>query len=119
MERLQLRIGITLDEEAVAALVTLLRKAIPEFTVLDEKREARLRASQHALFSGQKPPDDRGLLIDTGRQQNCSRCRSERYGACGTRERCHHLFVWAEQFDGATENSRRGWRQDGQPIGEG
>lgn len=64
MERLQLRIGITLDEEAVAALVTLLRKAIPEFTVQDEKREARLRASQHALFSGQKPPDDRGLLID-------------------------------------------------------
>jgi excisionase family DNA binding protein len=60
-----LQIGITLDEEAIAVLVTLLRKALSETSSVDEKRKARLRASQHALFSGQTPPDDRGLLIDS------------------------------------------------------
>ena len=65
MEPIQLQIGITLDENAVAALVTLMRKAFPDTTVLDEKREARFRASQHALFRGEKPPEDKGLLIDS------------------------------------------------------
>ena len=64
MQPLHLQIGITLDENSVAALIALMRRAFPEATVADDKREARLRASQHALFGGQKPPEDKGLLID-------------------------------------------------------
>lgn len=63
MERIQLQIGVTLDEQAVAALVGLIRKAFPEASVEDEKREARLRASEHALLGGQKLPEDKGLLM--------------------------------------------------------
>jgi len=65
MERIQFQIGITLDEEAVVALVALMRRAFPDSTVVDERREARLRASKGALFGGEKPPEDKGLLIDT------------------------------------------------------
>ena len=54
-----------MDEEAIAVLVTLLRKALSETSSLDEKREARLRASQHALLGGKPLPDDKGLLIDS------------------------------------------------------
>src|SRR5206468_9872475 len=31
----------------------------------DERRNARLRASQNAIFGREKPPDDQGLLIDS------------------------------------------------------
>ena len=64
MEPIHLQIGLALDEKAVAAVITLIRKAFPKATVVDEKRESRLRVSQHALFAGQKPPEDKGLLID-------------------------------------------------------
>ena len=64
MEHMQLQIGITLDEKAVAAVFALMRKAFPGSTPEDENREARMRASRNALFGGQKPPDDKGLLID-------------------------------------------------------
>ncbi|MHB8971281.1 MAG: helix-turn-helix transcriptional regulator [Pirellulaceae bacterium] len=64
MEVVHLRVGITLDAEAIATLIALLRKVIPEAPVEDAKREARLHASRNALFAGQKPPEDRGLLID-------------------------------------------------------
>ena len=65
MKRMQLQIAITLDEEAVAAVVALMRKAFPDSEAEDEKREARIRASRHALFGGQRPPEDKGLLIDS------------------------------------------------------
>ena len=63
MEQIQLQIGVTLNEQAVAALVGLIRKAFPEASVEDQKRETRLRASQHALLGGQKLPEDKGLLL--------------------------------------------------------
>jgi predicted DNA-binding transcriptional regulator AlpA len=65
MDGVQLQIGITLDEKAVATLVELLRQGVSQGAIQDEKREARIRASQHALFGGQEPPEDMGLLIDT------------------------------------------------------
>jgi hypothetical protein len=65
MERTQLQLTITLDEKAVAAVVALMREAFPDSTPDDEKRETRLRASRNALFAGQKPPEDKGLLIDS------------------------------------------------------
>lgn len=58
------QIGITLDEQAVAALVALFRQVLPETMIEEERRQARLHASQHAHFGGQEPPKDKGLLID-------------------------------------------------------
>jgi excisionase family DNA binding protein len=65
MERIQMQIGITLDEQAVATFVGLMRKACYEPSVEDQKREARLHASRNALFAGEKPPEDKGLLINS------------------------------------------------------
>lgn len=64
MKTIQLQLGIALDEEAVETLVELMKRVVREVTGIDEQKEARLRASQHALFGGQKPPEDMGLLID-------------------------------------------------------
>ena len=64
MKPIQLQVSITLDEEAVATVLGLLRQAMPGMTPEAEKRQARRRASQHALYGGQKPPEDKGLLID-------------------------------------------------------
>ena len=65
MKSVQVQVGITLGEEAVATLASLLREAILDDRGYEEKREARVRAFRHALFGGQKPPEDIGLLIDT------------------------------------------------------
>ena len=65
MERMQLQLAITLDEKAVAAVVALMREAFPDSTPEDEKREDRMRASRDAIFGGQKPPEDKGLLVDS------------------------------------------------------
>lgn len=69
------QLGIAVDEDAFTLLVGLLTEALERIrqeqarkTSLDEKdekRAARLKASQDALFAGQKPPTDRGLLLDT------------------------------------------------------
>jgi excisionase family DNA binding protein len=68
----QFRIGITLDEDGSQVLVELLTEALgqvqaqqPRSAPFDEKRAARPKASQNALFSGQEPPTDRGLLLNT------------------------------------------------------
>lgn len=84
MKEVQLRVAITLDQATVASLVELLRQAIDQGTVRcthatpDATKRSRedepaapavkrtpVKASQHALFGSQKPPEDRGLLIDT------------------------------------------------------
>lgn len=61
MKPLTTQITVTLDEEL---LFDLIRRAVISATGFDPQREARLRASQHANFGGQKPPEDKGLLID-------------------------------------------------------
>jgi excisionase family DNA binding protein len=69
MKTIQVQLAITLDETAAQSLAELLAPAIKQAIGLpasqfDQKREARLRASRHAHFGGQKPPEDQGLLID-------------------------------------------------------
>ena len=55
-----LEITVTLDEEILADLI---RRAVISATGIDRQKEARVRASQHANFGGQTPPEE-GLLID-------------------------------------------------------
>lgn len=62
MKPINLQITVTLDEDI---LTDLIRRAVISATGIDPEREARVRASQHANFGGQKPPEDKGLLIDT------------------------------------------------------
>lgn len=69
MKTIQLQLSVTIGEDASRVLAEILGPAIqqaqsPPKNDLDERREARLRGSQHALFAGQKPPEDQGLLID-------------------------------------------------------
>lgn len=70
----QLNLSLTLEEDAFNVLVDLLTKALDrvssqrsELSPVDKKQVARLRASQNANFMGQKPPEDKGLLIDSRR----------------------------------------------------
>lgn len=70
MKTIQVQLAITLDETAARSLAELLAPAIKQALGLpasefDQKREARLRASQNAIFGGEKPPEDQGLLIDS------------------------------------------------------
>jgi excisionase family DNA binding protein len=72
MNSRQLNLTLTLEEDAFNILVDLLTKSLSkvspkqsESSPVDERRAARLKASQHALFAGEKPPTDRGLLIDS------------------------------------------------------
>ena len=62
MKPISMQITVPLDEDI---LTELLRRAVISATGIDPQREARVRASQHANFGGQKPPEDKGLLIDT------------------------------------------------------
>ena len=68
MQPLHLQIGITLDENSVAALIVLMRRAFPETTVADDKRARRSCFAVRALFGGQEPPEDKGLLIEIDRR---------------------------------------------------
>jgi excisionase family DNA binding protein len=65
METTYFKIGITIEREAMTTLVELLKQVLNAAQGIDEERERRLRASQNALFAGQKPPEDKGLLIDS------------------------------------------------------
>ena len=65
MEPLHLKIGIMIERESMTTLVDLLKQVVKSAQGVDEERDRRLRASQNALFAGQKPPDDKGLLINT------------------------------------------------------
>jgi excisionase family DNA binding protein len=65
MKTIQVQVAITLDEPAIRSLAELLATALSERTDEEKKREARPRASQNALFAGEKPPEAQGLLVDT------------------------------------------------------
>lgn len=61
MKPVTLQLSVTLDEDL---LTEIIRRAVISAMGIDPQREARVRASQHANFGGQKPPEDKGLLID-------------------------------------------------------
>jgi excisionase family DNA binding protein len=65
METTCFKIGITIERENIPALVELLKQVLKAAQGDDEAKERRLQASRNANFAGQKPPDDRGLLIDS------------------------------------------------------
>lgn len=70
MTPVQIRLTLSLDESAAKALADLLvpvmREALapPPQTVDETKRQARLLASRKAIFGGEEPPTEHGLLID-------------------------------------------------------
>ena len=70
MKMIQVQLAVTLDDNAARTLAELLTPAIKQAIGLvgghsDAKQYARYRASQNALFAGEKPPEDKGLLIDS------------------------------------------------------
>ena len=70
MKTVQIQLSITLDETAAKSLAELLGPAIKQATAnsaseTDERRNARLQASQNAIFGGEQPPSDQGLLINS------------------------------------------------------
>jgi hypothetical protein len=69
MKAIQVQLTITLDESAANTLAELLapaiKRAVEKPDASDDRREARLRASQNAIFAGANPPDNKGLLIDS------------------------------------------------------
>ncbi|MGA2620178.1 MAG: helix-turn-helix domain-containing protein [Thermoguttaceae bacterium] len=72
MNARQLQLGVTLDENAVHLLVDLLAQALnriqprqPQAPSPEEKHAARIKACQNAIFAGQQPPTDRGLLLNS------------------------------------------------------
>jgi excisionase family DNA binding protein len=65
MKPLELSLRVTIDDAGVQAIVDVIRQALRVDGEVDALGEARMRASRNALFAGQKPPEDRGLLIDT------------------------------------------------------
>lgn len=69
MQTIQVQLAITLGDDAAEALAKLLglalRQAAISTNTIDGEKESRLRASQNAIFVGQKPTDDQGMLIDS------------------------------------------------------
>lgn len=70
MKTIQLQVAVSLDENGSKILVELLGQALKQASLpqngdVDERREARLRASRNAIFAGQKTPEEAGLLVDT------------------------------------------------------
>lgn len=70
MKTIQLQMSVTVGDDSEKILVDLLVQAIKQVTTeprveADEKRAARLAQSRNAIFAGQKPPKDAGLLIDS------------------------------------------------------
>jgi hypothetical protein len=65
METAYFKIGITIERESMPALVELLKQVFKAAQVNDEAKDRRLQASRNAMYAGQKPPEDKGLLIDS------------------------------------------------------
>jgi excisionase family DNA binding protein len=69
MHTIQVQLAIMLSDEAANALAKVLGPTLRQAAVpagdADGGRAARLQPSQNAIFGGQKPPDDQGLLIDS------------------------------------------------------
>ena len=70
MNPIQIPLTITLNEVAVKELadqiVSMVRQSLapPPPTESETKRQARLAASRKAMFGGEEPPTEHGLLID-------------------------------------------------------
>jgi excisionase family DNA binding protein len=65
METTYFKIGITIERENMPALVELLKQVLRAVQGDDEAKERRLQASRNAIFAGQKPPEDKGLLTNS------------------------------------------------------
>lgn len=65
MKPIQFQVSLMLNEDGANTLVELIRRALKPDGGFDPQRDARLKSSRDALFAGQKPPEDQGLLIDT------------------------------------------------------
>ena len=70
MQTIQVQLAITLGEDAAKIVAELLGPAFRQAAALlasdtDEGREARLRASQNAIFAEEKPSEDQRWLIDS------------------------------------------------------
>lgn len=69
MATIHLQLAVTLNDDAAKALAEVLgpaiRQATQSGTEADAARQARVTASRHALFGGEVPPEDQGLLIDS------------------------------------------------------
>ena len=82
MKPLRFQIGVTIDSDAATTLIELIQQAVQKGTAQlvqsravplgtrepDSQRKPQmtpLERSQHALFGGQKPPDNMGLLVNT------------------------------------------------------
>jgi excisionase family DNA binding protein len=65
METTCIKVGITIERESMPALVELMKQVFQAAKGIDEAKERRLQASRNANFMGQKPPEDKGLLIDS------------------------------------------------------
>jgi excisionase family DNA binding protein len=63
MHTIQLNVGITLSDDETARLARLIQEVLKNLP--SAPRMTPYEASQHALFEGQKPPEDMGLLIDS------------------------------------------------------
>ena len=64
MKTIELNLRLAIDESNIRALVSVIRQAFHVDIAFDDHADARMKASRNALFAGQKPPEDRGLLID-------------------------------------------------------
>ncbi len=65
METIYFKIGIAIERDAMPALVELATRLAKAVRGENEGHERRLRASQNALLAGEKPPREKGLLIDS------------------------------------------------------
>jgi len=65
MKPIELGFRMTIDGAGLNEIVSLLQRALHSDANIDVQSEARMKVSRNALFAGQKPPEDRGLLIDT------------------------------------------------------
>ena len=70
MSQIRFQIGITLDDDAIAALSDIVRQALGDRPVPSSpKAQATsppmtpIERSQHAMFGGKKPPENLGLLL--------------------------------------------------------
>ncbi|MEX0740817.1 MAG: hypothetical protein WD071_15900 [Pseudohongiella sp.] len=75
MPPIQLKLGLSIDADTIDDLSRLIRQIIQRLdrdaaTVVDSVIAGRAKmtpteASRQAIFAGQKPPTDRGLLVDS------------------------------------------------------
>lgn len=72
MAERRLQIAVTLDDQSLSLLADVFSQALnriqprqPPPPSPEEKRAARIKACQNAIFAGQQPPTDRGLLLNS------------------------------------------------------